>query len=286
MKLDLAERRAKINKMQEQIFADVHKYLPISRPDKLQDATNDIVGGRAVRSTSAFGAHWDGVRVGATPEEEDLVIETSASAEQDITESDEEVLPERLALPFPSSIGREECATQKWLAPFLTERHMREAVMREALELARRGIGGKAYMFVKERHRETLNAGAKTRSAKRVQEYTAAIKASARLYCLTRDGWMALGPSAAKKTEFRELRAEHLTSVRSAIDHKARGTKTVQPSWIWGARLESTEYVHARECFPHPTSDVDSDWCMSQFRSISFFNATHTKRDGQKNSRT
>lgn len=246
--LELAERRAKIDKLQEKIFADAHRFLPVTKPELFGDASDDVLTGRGIRPLDSLGSAWDKQPVAVAPDDSESEDDDPAEGPAEMLMDDEHVLPELIALPFPSEFRLDVCKCQGWLAMFLTERHMREAVMREALENGRKGFGGKAHMFVNARRKQKTTK-TKTRSANQVRQYTEAIKGAARIYSTSRRAWRFLSPTLAGLAEFRELHASDLHSVRAAIDHSARNTKQTKPSWIWGGRLGSTEYVRACELF-------------------------------------
>lgn len=241
-KLELAELRAKIDKLQEKIFADVNRFLPVTQAQQLGDASEDLLTGSGTRSVDSLGAAWDKVLPARLPSEEDVPPEETG----DMPVDDEHILPELIGLPFPSDFGINICREQGWLSVFLTERYLRQAVMRDALENSRKGVGGKAYMFMKE-HKHKKTTTTKTRAGNRLKQTNLAIQGFARTYSNSRKAWENLLPTLEARQEFRRLTPDDLKSVRAAVDHSARGSKQEAASWIWGGRLGSDTYVRACE---------------------------------------
>lgn len=244
--VQLAELRTKILREQEKIFADVKRFLPVTgaenASDDQSDKLDDLLVGVAMAGGIQLGVEWDDIPLATEGYEDDerrgRGVQPRAWQEQ--------VPPELVLLPFPSTIGAEVCDGRGWSPALLTEQCLREAQMRDHLEYCRQAVGGKAFLFATE-YRKAKGQTRIMRSRAQLNQLTDQLRRDARFYSLSRSAWLNLKPTEAGLKEFAPLVADDLQSVRSAIDHTLRGKRNTRTSWIWGGRLNSSDYVRKRE---------------------------------------
>ena len=237
--LALAEMRSKL-------LADIEKFKTKAAQFIRKDA---MLAARDLLRTpqNNLGEEWD---------EGDHIPPDSEDFEPDLPEDDEgdandnsgalpafvhTQVPERKAIPLPSTFGAAFCRQQKLTTLLKSERRLRIGQMNDALHRVRVAVGYKSLLY-RTSIRQATSYRNKLRGFDEVHLTDAEVRANARLYSVTREGMIKLhqpGHEADQAelnvhlAKYQVLRDSDLRANTALIEQAVRGVSQQHLPWIW-----------------------------------------------------
>lgn len=178
------------------------------------------------------------------------------SSEQDPTPT---VVPERLRIALPSSLGLQFCKTHGLMDLVETERQLREGQMNDSLHNVRVSVGYKSFLF---RHgvRKATSYRQRLRSFDDVHLADANVLSNARVYTTARSACLALyderdesdAPGFSRvQDRYRVLAKPDLKANTAIIEQGVRGVRKLHLPWFWsmdvGGDSDDSEWMAESE---------------------------------------
>ncbi|KAI0693052.1 hypothetical protein C8T65DRAFT_586084, partial [Cerioporus squamosus] len=224
-KLALEQTRAKL-------FKDIERFHKDSRTFVTADALNAFLS--IARDASSLGSQWDAFELAE--------LQARPDPGEDGDDGDDlPVVPERVQLFLPSTIGAAACRTYGLSKLVEAERKLRIGQMNDALHAVRVGIGYKSFLY---RHsvRPATSQRQKLRSFDDIHVADDGILSNARVYGVARAALQRLYDSSdPNDTEelkttlarYRVLERGDLRANTAIIESSVRGLSHLQLAWFW-----------------------------------------------------
>ena len=252
---ELAQRRTKLNSLLNTFLHDARQYLPTSaKADEPPEEQEQPVALGLVDRTfdgleeeDRLPGDWRLAHVAQDPDEVGVPDDVGDRPIHHIDPTDDELPPEQVKIPLPSSFDRDTQEGEGWGKPVRIELEQRAGRQRDHLNDVREQVALKGFTYAHD-WRQAKSQAAITRSRSRLNSILENIRVSAASYSMSRNIYFELGGTSP---EFRELKAEDLKGVRSYINHTVRGQTHQPASWIWTLGTHQNEYFdERRSLFP------------------------------------
>ena len=204
----------------------------------IKESSHYLCGNRSLPATVISQDWFD--------EEEDVDEDVDGGLTDVDAPLEQGLFPENVALPLPSSFGKEAC--QGILRDIAhCECKLREGQANDALHNVRVAVARKSFHC----RTRVRNNSATSGYSKRLRSYgeTAVIQTSinlsAKVYCTARSAIQVIDPECHALRSLSDLTSKDLVASTAVVDPNARGMRNEGLSWIWQRTLtrETPEFV-------------------------------------------
>ena len=220
--------------MRAKLFKDIERFHRDSRAFLSADAMSMFLS--VARDGSTLGSEWDTFEGAGIRSQLDPAMDGDPEDTDDVP-----VVPERVPLFLPSTIGAARCRTLRLSKLVESERRLRIGQMNDALHAIRVGVGYKSFLY-RNSVRPASSQRQKLRSFDDVHVADEGILSNARVYQVAREALIRLydesDPSdsadlARMTARYKELSKPDLRANTAIIESSVRGLSHLHLAWFW-----------------------------------------------------